>query len=74
MTVTISPSIKFMKVEDDGFDDLGDLDGMVSVKDNIALKDPALFKGIIDVKYLEAFLNATMPLIPKKSITMKILR
>ena len=59
VTVTISPSIKFMKVEDDGFDDLGELEGMVSVKDNIALKDPALFKGIIDVKYLEAFLNAT---------------
>ena len=59
VTVTISPSIKFMKVEDDGFDDLGDVDGMVSVKDNIGLKDPALFKGVIDTKYLEAFLNAT---------------
>lgn len=31
----------------------------MSVKDNIALKDPSLFKGIIDMKYLEAFLNAT---------------
>lgn len=59
VTVTISPSIKFMKVEDDGFDDLGDMDGMVSVKNNIGLKDPALFKNVIDMKYLEAFLNAT---------------
>ena len=59
VTITISPSIKFMKVEDDGFDDLGDVDGMVSVKDNIGLKDPALFKDVIDMKYLEAFLNAT---------------
>ena len=59
VTITISPSIKFMKVEDDGFDDLGDVDGMVSVKDNVGLKDPALFKDVIDMKYLEAFLNAT---------------
>ncbi len=34
-------------------------DGMVSVKNNIGLKDPALFKNVIDMKYLEAFLNAT---------------
>ena len=59
VTVTISPSIKFMKVEDEGFDDLADVDGMKSVKDNLGLKDPALFKGIIDEKYLNAFLAAT---------------
>lgn len=59
VTVTISPSIKFMKVEDDGFDDLAEVDGMVSVKGNVGLKDPALFKGVIDPKYLEAFLSAS---------------
>ncbi|HBP05661.1 MAG TPA: hypothetical protein DD673_03055 [Lentisphaeria bacterium] len=59
VTVTISPSIKFMKVEDEGFDDLADVDGMKSVKDNLGLKDPALFKGIIDENYLNAFLAAT---------------
>ena len=59
VAITISPNIKFMKVEDDGFDDLSDVDGMESVSDNTAFKNPALFKGIIDVNYLQAFLSAT---------------
>ena len=48
-----------MKVDDEGFEDLADLDGMESVSNNIGLKDPAVFKGVIDAAYLEAFLNAT---------------
>ena len=48
-----------MKVEDDGFDDLSDVDGMESVENNTGLKNPALFKGVIDMPYLQAFLSAT---------------
>lgn len=59
VAITISPSIKFMKVGDDGFDDLADVDGMESVSNNTGLKDPAIFKGIIDENYLKAFLAAT---------------
>ena len=59
VAITISPNIKFMKVEDEGFEDLGDVDGMESVENNIGLKDPAIFKNIIDMNYLQAFLNAT---------------
>ena len=59
VAITISPNIKFMKVEDDGFEDLSDVDGMESVESNTAFKNPALFKGIIDVNYLQAFLSAT---------------
>lgn len=59
VAITISPSIKFMKVEDDGFDDLEDVEGMESVSKNSGLKDPALFKDVIDTNYLKAFLEAT---------------
>lgn len=54
---TISPSIKFMKVEDDGFEDIGDLECMVNVSGNTGLKDPALFKGVLDKAFLDAFLS-----------------
>ena len=59
VAITVSPNIKFMKAGDDGFDDLEDLDGMESVSGNTSLKDPSVFKGIIDEKYLNAFLSAT---------------
>ena len=59
VAITISPNINFMKVEDEGFDDLSDVDGMESVENNTAFKNPALFKGIIDMNYLQAFLSAT---------------
>jgi hypothetical protein len=59
VAITISPNIKFMKVEDEGFDDLSDVEGMESVENNAGLKNPALFKGIIDMPYLQAFLSAT---------------
>jgi hypothetical protein len=32
---------------------------MESVENNTALKNPAMFKGIIDMTYLQAFLSAT---------------
>ena len=48
-----------MMVEDDGFDDLEDVEGMESVSKNSGLKDPALFKDVIDTNYLKAFLEAT---------------
>ena len=35
------------------------MEGMESVSDNSSLQDPAVFKGIIDEKYLNAFLSAT---------------
>ena len=44
----MSPTIKFMKVEDEGFEDLADADGMEGMENNAGLKDPALFKGVID--------------------------
>lgn len=59
VAVTISPNIKLMKVEDEAFEDLADAPGMEKVENNMALKDPAIFKGIIDMNYLTAFLNAT---------------
>ena len=57
--ITISPNIKFMKVDDEGFEDLADVDGMESVEGNITLSDPAAFKAVIDMKYLQAFLSAS---------------
>lgn len=59
VAITLSPNIKFMKVEDDGFEDLADLEGMESFDNNIGLNDPAIFKGIIDENYLRGFLAAT---------------
>lgn len=59
IAVTMSPTIKFMKVEDEGFEDLADADGMEGMENNAGLKDPALFKGVIDMNYLQAFLSAT---------------
>lgn len=59
VAITVSPNILFMKVEDDGFEDLADLEGMEAFENIIALKDPAAFKGIIDENYLRGFLAAT---------------
>ena len=59
VTITISPNIKYMKVGEEGFDDLADVDGMESVSNNAGMKDPKLFKGVIDENYLKAFLAAT---------------
>jgi len=59
VTVTKSPSILKIRVDDEAFEDIVDLPGMESVEDNIVLKDPAAFKGAIDEAYLTAFLNAS---------------
>lgn len=59
VTRTQSPSIQFLKVDDDGFEDIADAEGMESVEGNVSLQDPAIFKDIIDMNYLNAFLNAT---------------
>ena len=58
VSFTISPNIKYIKVEDDEFEDVEDFDGMESCEDNVSLDDPSVFAGIIDTAYLEGFLSA----------------
>ena len=53
--MTVSPSIA--KVRVDSFEDLEGVDGIESIEDNVDLKDPAIFKGRINTKYLNAFLS-----------------
>lgn len=53
--MTVSPSIA--KVRVDGFEDLEEVDGIESIEGNIDLKDPAVFKGRLNAKYLNAFLS-----------------
>ncbi len=53
--MTISPSIA--KVRVDGFEDLEGTDGIESIEDNEDLKDPKVFAGRINAKYLNAFLS-----------------
>ena len=38
---------------------MADFPGMASVEGNVSLKDPKLFKGLINEPYLVGFLNAT---------------
>ena len=59
VTVTKSPNILNLRVDDDAFEDMVDYPGMEDVDGNISLKDPAAFKDAIDDAYLTAFLNAT---------------
>lgn len=59
VTAVKSPNILHLRVDSDEFEDMADFPGMESVEDNISLKDPAVFKGIINDAYLTAFLNAT---------------
>jgi len=59
VTAVKSPNILKLKVGTDAFEDMEDFPGMESVDGNIALKDPAAFKGIINDAYLTAFLNAS---------------
>lgn len=59
ITLTVSPNILYAKVEDDSFEDIGDVEGMTTVANNRSLKDPAIFKGIIDESYLRGFLAAS---------------
>ena len=53
--MTVSPSIA--KVRVDSFEDLEGTAGIESIEGNIDLKDPAVFKGRINAKYLNAFLS-----------------
>lgn len=53
--MTVSPSIA--KVRVDCFEDLEGVDGIESISDNVDLQDPAIFKGRINAKYLNAFLS-----------------
>jgi len=59
VTAVKSPNILKLRVDDEAFEDMGDFPGMESVENNISLKDPAAFKGIIDNAYLTAFLNVS---------------
>ena len=59
ITLTLSPNILYAKVENESFEDLEDVEGMATVADNRSLKDPAIFKGIIDESYLRGFLAAS---------------
>ena len=53
--MTVSPNIA--KVRVDGFEDLEGTDGIESIEDNADLKDPKVFAGRINAKYLNAFLS-----------------
>ncbi len=59
VTRTVSPSVQFLRVDEDGFEDIADAEGMESVEDNVSLTDPAVFKGILDMEFVNAFLAAT---------------
>ena len=59
VTAVKSPNILKLRVDDDAFEDMEDFPGMGSVENNISLKDPAAFKGIINNAYLTAFLNVS---------------
>ena len=59
VSYTVSPSVKYLKVDSAAFEDFEDVDGIESCEDNVALKDPSVFKGIIDQAYLEGFLSAS---------------
>ncbi|MBO5695358.1 MAG: hypothetical protein J6S98_08135, partial [Lentisphaeria bacterium] len=54
-----SYNILYAKVEDESFEDIEEVEGMATVADNRSLKDPAIFKGIIDENYLRGFLSAS---------------
>lgn len=59
VSYTVSPSVKYLKVDSAAFEDFEDTDGIESCEDNIALKDPSVFKGMLDQAYLEGFLSAS---------------
>lgn len=59
VSVTVSPSILWLHVADEAFEDLEDQPSMESVNGNVSISDPAVFKGRINMPYLEGFLNAT---------------
>jgi len=59
VTAVKSPNQLKLRVDDEAFEDMADFPGMASVEGNVSLKDPKLFKGLINEPYLVGFLNAT---------------
>ena len=59
VTAVKSPNQLKLRVDDEAFEDMSDFPGMASVEGNVSLKDPAVFKGIINGAYLTGFLNVT---------------
>jgi len=59
VTAVKSPNILYLRVDSEEFEDMSDFPGMASVEGNVALKDPAAFKGAINNAYLTAFLNVS---------------
>ena len=59
VTAVKSPNIIHLRVDSEEFEDLEDFPGMGDVSGNVALKDPAVFKGRLNSAYLTAFLNAS---------------
>ncbi len=53
--MTVSPNVA--KVRVDEFEDLEGTDGIESIEDNEDLKDPKVFAGRINAKYLNSFLS-----------------
>ena len=59
VSYTVSPSVKYLKVEDEAFEDFEDIDGIESCSKNVSMSDPSVFKGILDNAYLQGFLSAS---------------
>lgn len=59
VSYTVSPAIKYLKVDSDAFEDFEDVDGIESCEDNVSLKDTGAFKGMLDQAFLEGFLSAS---------------
>lgn len=57
VAVTLNSSVKQLSVREDEFEDLADMPGFVNVYGNKIVSDPALFKNIINMDYLEAFVK-----------------
>ena len=51
--------VKYLKVEDEAFEDFEDVDGIESCSKNVSMSDPSVFKGILDNAYLQGFLSAS---------------
>ena len=57
MSFTISPSVKYIRVDD--LEDMEGEPGYDSLQGNIGLKDPSAFKGKINENYLKNFLSVS---------------
>ena len=59
VSYTVSPSVKYLKVDDEAFEDFEDVQGIESCVKNVSLSNPAAFKGMLDDKFLAGFLSAS---------------